>query len=92
MNSYYAYSFLAGMYIGGYTNFFSKLVISSLVIYMIHPENFNIKKFEPLYERIHENTYPYLSKIYSFNDNTTNSTNPLLETSPKTLPILKIKK
>ena len=69
MNTYYAYSFLVGMYIGGYTNFFSKIVISGLVVYMIHPENFNIQKFEPLYETIQEKTYPYLSKIYSFNEN-----------------------
>ena len=66
MNSYYAYSFLLGMYVGGYTNFFSKIVISGLVLYMVNPENFSIDKFDPLYKTIKENTQPYLSKIYSF--------------------------
>lgn len=64
MNSYCAYAFLAGIYIGGYTNLFSKLVISGLVIYIIHPDNFNIKRFTPLYNSVHNWTYPYLSKVY----------------------------
>jgi len=68
MNSYYAYSFLAGIYIGGYTNFFSKIIISGLVVYMIHPENFNIDKFQPLYNIIKEKTYPYTSKVYDFGE------------------------
>ena len=68
MNSYYAYSFLTGIYIGGYTNFFSKIIISGLVIYMIHPENFNIDKFQPLYNTIKEKTYPYTSKVYDFGE------------------------
>lgn len=67
MNKYFAYSFLFGVYIGGYTNLFSKVVISGLVLYMVHPDNFNVQKFEPLYNTIYETTYPYISKIYNFN-------------------------
>jgi len=68
MNSFYAYSFLTGMFIGGYTNFFSKIVISGLVLYMVHPDTFSIEKFEPLYKTITDTTYPYISKVYSFSD------------------------
>ena len=66
--SYYAYAFLTGIYIGGYTNLFSKVVISGLVLYIVHPENFNPKRFTPLYDRIYETSYPYLSKVYSFSN------------------------
>jgi hypothetical protein len=68
LNNYYAYSFLFGMFIGGYTNFFSKVIISGLVVYMVHPDNFNIKKFEPLYNTIYITTQPYISKIYKITD------------------------
>ena len=69
MNSFYAYSFLTGMFVGGYTNFFSKVVISGLVLYMVNPENFSIEKFNPLYQTVFEKSYPYLSKVYSFSNN-----------------------
>jgi len=69
MNSFYAYTFLSGMFIGGYTNFFSKIVITGLVLYMVNPENFTIEKFNPLYKTIFENSYPYISKVYKFNTN-----------------------
>ncbi len=59
-----AYSFLVGLFIGGYSNFFSKLVITGLVLYIVHPSNFNIDRFEPLYQRISERAYPYVSRIY----------------------------
>ena len=64
MDQIKAYFFLTGLYIGGYSNFFSKLVISGLVLYIVHPTNFNIDRFEPLYHRITERTYPYISRIY----------------------------
>lgn len=83
MNSYYAYSFLTGIFIGGYTNLFSKVVISGLVLYIIHPDNFNPRRFTPLYNSIYDKTHPYISQIYSFS----NSTIPLAATSP--LPPLK---
>ena len=66
MSSYYAYAFLTGIYIGGYTNLFSKVVISGLVLYIVHPDNFNPRRFNPLYEQIYERTHPYISKVYSF--------------------------
>lgn len=68
MNAYYAYSFLAGIFIGGYTNFFSKIVISGLTLYIINPENFTADKFQPLYNTIKEKTYPYTSKVYDFGE------------------------
>ena len=66
MNSshYYAYAFLSGLFIGGYSNFFSKVIISGLVIYIVHPDNFNPSRFIPLYNRVYENIYPYVSKVY----------------------------
>ena len=66
MNSshYYAYAFLSGLFIGGYSNFFSKVIISGLVIYIVHPDNFNPSRFAPLYNRTYENIYPYISKVY----------------------------
>ena len=44
-----AYSFLAGLYIGSYTNFFSDLVITGLILYIVKPnlfttDNLNIIK------------------------------------------------
>lgn len=65
---YYAYSFLAGIFVGGYTNFFSKVIISGLVFYIVHPDNFHPRRFQPLYLQIKDKTYPYLSKIYSFTE------------------------
>ena len=65
MNPFYAYSFLVGMFIGGYTNFFSKIIISGLVLYMVNPENFNIQRFNPLYLSICDYTHPYISKFYT---------------------------
>lgn len=64
MNSFHAYSFLAGIFIGGYTNFFSKIVISGLVLYIVHPNNFTFDRFQPLYNTIKYSTEPYVSKIY----------------------------
>jgi len=91
MNSYYAYSFLAGMCVGGYTNFFSKIVISGLVLYMVNPQNFTVEKFTPLYKTIREKTDPYVSKIYSLQD-TTYLQNSHVEIIPSPLPKLVIKK
>lgn len=71
MNSFYAYSFLSGLFIGGYTNFFSKLVISGLVLYIVHPENFTLERFNPLYERICEKTHPIISKFYTIQETET---------------------
>jgi hypothetical protein len=87
---YYAYSFLLGISIGGYTNLFSKVVISGLVLYMVHPDNFNIQRFEPLYDTIYYSTYPYISKIYTFSKNVKLIENPKIEilSSPNILPPL----
>ena len=59
-----AYYFLTGLFIGGYSNFFSKIVISGLILYIVHPNHFNVERFQPLYQRITERTYPYISRIY----------------------------
>ena len=69
MKPFYAYSFLTGLFIGGYSNFFSKIVISTLVLYIVHPDNFTLQRFEPLYLRIVEKTHPYISKIYAIQSN-----------------------
>lgn len=66
---YYAYSFLAGIFVGGYTNFFSKAIISGLVFYIFYPEHFHPRRFSPLYLTIQEKVEPYLVKIYSFTEN-----------------------
>ena len=70
MNSshYYAYAFLSGLFIGGYSNFFSKVIISGLVIYIVHPDSFNPSRFAPLYNRVYENIYPYVSKVYQIEE------------------------
>ena len=91
MKSFYAYSFLSGMFIGGYTNFFSKIVITGLVLYMVNPDNFNVEKFNPLYKTIFQNTYPYISKVYSFNNNQIENRVEIVS-SPSKLPKLVIKK
>ena len=91
MNSLYAYSFLTGIFVGGYTNFFSKLVISGLVLYMVNPENFTVERFNPLYKTIYQNTYPYISKVYSFKT-INNSQKNKVEVIPSPLPKLVIKK
>lgn len=83
MSSYYAYAFLTGIYIGGYTNFFSKVVISGLVLYIVNPDNFNPRRFNPLYKQIYEKTYPYISKVYSFTDNVNPSISPITSPLPK---------
>lgn len=70
MDQIKAYFFLGGLYIGGYSNFFSKLIISGLVLYIVHPRNFNIDRFEPLYHRITERTYPYISRFYRIKEET----------------------
>jgi hypothetical protein len=64
MDATNGYYFLTGLFIGGYSNFFSKIVISGLILYIVHPNHFNIDRFQPLYQRITERTYPYISKIY----------------------------
>ena len=56
------------MYIGGFTNFFSKVVITGLVLYIVHPNNFNSERFNPLYDRIKEKIYPVISKVYYIED------------------------
>jgi hypothetical protein len=65
LNQYYSYAFLVGMYTGGYTNLFSKFIITGLVLYMAHPDHFHLNNFTPLYENLHAFTYPHLSKIYN---------------------------
>ena len=64
MDATNAYYFLTGLFIGGYSNFFSKIVISALVLYIVHPNHFNVDRFQPLCQRITERTYPYISRIY----------------------------
>ena len=66
MNSFCGYFFVAGVYVGGYTNLFGKLIISSLVLYIANPDTFNLNRFYPLCQTTYKLTYPYLSKIYSF--------------------------
>jgi hypothetical protein len=73
MHPYYAYSFLGGLFIGGYTNLFSKLVISGLVIYIVHPQNFHPQRFTPLYDSIYEKLQPYMSKVYTLSDSISES-------------------
>lgn len=68
LNFRYGYSFIIGMFIGGYTNLFSKLIISGLLIYMVKPNNFNVENFSPLYDNIRVKLKPYLSKIYKFTE------------------------
>lgn len=69
MDSINAYYFLTGLFIGGYSNFFSKIVISGLILYIVHPNHFNVERFQPLYHRITERTYPYISRIYRLRGN-----------------------
>ena len=64
--NYYAYSFLAGIFVGGYTNFFSKAIISGLVFYIFHPDHFHPRRFTPLYQTLKDNFEPYLVKVYTF--------------------------
>ena len=72
MDATNAYYFLTGLFIGGYSNFFSKIVISGLILYIVHPNHFNVDRFQPLYQRITERTYPYISRIYRLRNNNEN--------------------
>ena len=72
MDATNAYYFLTGLFIGGYSNFFSKIVISGLILYIVHPNHFNVERFQPLYQRITERTYPYISRIYRLRGNNEN--------------------
>ena len=69
MDATNAYYFLTGLFIGGYSNFFSKIVIMGLVLYIVHPNHFNVDRFQPLCQRITERTYPYISRIYRLRGN-----------------------
>lgn len=76
MDPFYAYSFLLGIYVGQYTNLFSTVVISGLVVYMVHPTLFTVDKFNPLYRIIYEKSKPLLSKVYDFENVTSPSSTP----------------
>lgn len=76
MDPFYAYSFLLGIYVGQYTNLFSTVVISGLVVYMVHPNIFTVDKFNPLYRLVYEKSKPILSKVYEF-ENPDSSNVPL---------------
>ena len=67
INTTNAYFFLTGLYIGGYSNFFSKLVITGLVIHMSNQSIFSYERFRPLYTKSYELIQPYISKIYKTN-------------------------
>ena len=86
MDQIKAYFFLVGLYIGGYSNFFSKLVISGLVLYIVHPRNFNIDRFEPLYHRITERTYPYISRFYRIKEDEKEETEEKTEEKVSIVP------
>ncbi len=44
MESSYAYTFLLGLYMGGYTNFFSNLIITGVILRVTNPELFTANK------------------------------------------------
>lgn len=44
----HAYSFLAGLYVGKFTNIFSDMVISGLILYIVTPEIFTRDRWENL--------------------------------------------
>jgi len=67
INTINASFFLTGLYIGGYSNFFSKIVITGLVIHMANQSIFSYEKFKPLYNNVKKLVNPYLSKIYQIN-------------------------
>ena len=46
INPSYAYCFLAGLYIGGYTNIFSNMVITGLVTYIVKPDFYTPERIE----------------------------------------------
>ena len=69
INANNAYFFLTGLYIGGYSNFFSKIVITGLVVHMVNKSIFTYQSFEPLYENISNILKPYISKVYKINPN-----------------------
>ncbi len=68
INTTNAYFFLTGLYIGGYSNFFSKLIITGLVIHMSNQSIFSYERFLPLYTKSYELIEPYISKIYKTNN------------------------
>ena len=42
----HAYAFLAGLYIGKFTNFFSDFVITGLILYIVTPQIYTQDRFE----------------------------------------------
>ena len=69
VNSTHAYIFLAGLYIGGYTNTFSNLVITGLITYIIHPNLYTKEKLEVVKKIVYNKLSPWLD-----NNNTTTNT------------------
>ena len=60
VNSTHAYIFLAGLYIGGYTNTFSNLVITGLITYIIHPNLYTKEKLEVVKKIVYNKLSPWL--------------------------------
>ena len=46
IDRYHAYAFLAGLYMGGWTNIFSDAVITGLVLYITTPEIFTLDRWD----------------------------------------------
>lgn len=61
INATHAYIFLSGLYIGGYTNTFSNLVITGLITYIIHPNFYTKDKFDVVKNIILGKLSPWLN-------------------------------
>ena len=66
VNMYEASFFITGLYIGGFTNFFSKLIITGLFIHLTNNQIFTLERFKPLYKNINKKLKPYINYIYSY--------------------------
>ena len=75
VNSTHAYIFLAGLYIGGYTNTFSNLVITGLITYIIHPNLYTKEKLEIVKKIVYNKLSPWFDiTTNNGNGNTNNDT------------------
>ena len=81
VNSTHAYIFLAGLYIGGYTNTFSNLVITGLITYIIHPNLYTKEKLEVVKKIVYNKLSPWLD-ITTNNNGNGNTNNDTLVKIP----------
>jgi hypothetical protein len=76
----HAYAFLGGLFISKFTNMFSDIVISGLVIYIVTPEKYNENNWNRL-KSYYNNLTGFLTSKLHHNANNINNSN-MIENTP----------